>query len=289
MRTSSIALRRATTGFIRSSAVVKEVNTTRLVHRRHAITTVQASDNEEAFDEALDMPPPSKRNEKDDDTTAADGAKRPKNNADGTKGVTGFRDYTVSHGANLMTGDSVYGDLKLMEASQKVKGVRVRQHVNPLSSKFQAQAPTPEWNSAYADAKKPLTIDIGCAGGRFDLLLAKRNPGRNVLGVDVREPLVERGLKWGEASGVVDNIHFATCNATVSIGEWIKSYNENGGNVELVTILHPDPHCTFGFSLYAFSVSLCCLTLTDVSCVVFLASSQLKSDITNAESFRRVW
>ena len=289
MRTSSIALRRATTGFIRSSAVVKEVNTTRLVHRRHAITTVRASDNEEAFDEALDMPPPSKRNEKDDDTTAADGAKRPKNNADGTKGVTGFRDYTVSHGANLMTGDSVYGDLKLMEASQKVKGVRVRQHVNPLSSKFQAQAPTPEWNSAYADAKKPLTIDIGCAGGRFDLLLAKRNPGRNVLGVDVREPLVERGLKWGEASGVVDNIHFATCNATVSIGEWIKSYNENGGNVELVTILHPDPHCTFGFSLCAFSVSLCCLTLTDVSCVVFLASSQSKSVITNAESFRRVW
>jgi hypothetical protein len=262
MRTSSIALRRATTGFIRSSAVVREVNTTRLVHRRHAITTttVRASENDDAFDDAFDMPPPSKRNEKDDDddATAADG-KRPRNNADGTKGVTGFRDYTVSHGANLMTGDSVYGDLKLMEASQKVKGVRVRQHVNPLSSKFQAQAPTPEWNSAYADAKKPLTIDIGCAGGRFDLLLAKRNPGRNVLGVDVREPLVERGLKWGEASGVVDNIHFATCNATVSIGEWIKSYNENGGNVELVTILHPDPHCTFwffaSFSLRAFNFS----------------------------------
>jgi hypothetical protein len=69
MRTSSIALRRATTGFIRSSAVVREVNTTRLVHRRHAITTttVRASENDDAFDDAFDMPPPSKRNEKDDD------------------------------------------------------------------------------------------------------------------------------------------------------------------------------------------------------------------------------
>jgi SAM-dependent methyltransferase len=235
------------------------------------------------------MPPPSKRNESDTaaGTDAAVDAKRPRNNADGTKGVTGFRDYTVSHGANLMTDDSVYGDLKLMEASQKVKGVRVRQHVNPLSSKFQAQAPTPDWNSAYADATKPLTIDIGCAGGRFDLLLAKRNPGRNVLGVDVREPLVERGLKWGEASGVVDNIHFATCNATVSIGEWIKSYNENGGNVELVTILHPDPHCTFrSVARRAFSISLHRLTFRAFS---FFASSQLRSVITNAESFRRVW
>ena len=42
---------------------------------------------------------------------------------------------------------------------------------------------------------------------------------------------------------MVDNVHFATCNATVSIGEWIKSYHEtSGATVDLVTILHPDPH-----------------------------------------------
>ena len=118
-----------------------------------------------------------------------------------------------------------------------MKGVRVRQHVNPLSSRFQVQAPSPVWREVYDDAMKPLTIDIGCAGGRFDLLLAKRQRTKRV-GSGCRGTLVERGLSWGEASGIVGNIHFATCNATVSIGEWVKSYRALGGEVELVTILH---------------------------------------------------
>ena len=176
------------------------------------------------------------------DTNEGPRAKRTRNRDPRELGVTGKRAFTVKHGGLLMTSEGVYGDLKLNEAARKVKGVRVRQHVNPLSSRFQVQAPSPVWREVYDDAMKPLTIDIGCAGGRFDLLLAKRQPERNVLGVDIREPLVERGLSWGEASGIVGNIHFATCNATVSIGEWVKSYRALGGEVELVTILHPDPH-----------------------------------------------
>jgi len=176
------------------------------------------------------------------DTNEGPRAKRTRNRDPRELGVTGKRAFTVKHGGLLMTSEGVYGDLKLNEAARKVKGVRVRQHVNPMSSRFQVQAPSPMWREVYDDAMKPLTIDIGCAGGRFDLLLAKRQPERNVLGVDIREPLVERGLSWGEASGIVGNIHFATCNATVSIGEWVKSYRALGGEVELVTILHPDPH-----------------------------------------------
>jgi len=159
-------------------------------------------------------------------------------------GVTGMRNFTVRHGSLLQHEDGAFGDLRLGDVARAkaVRGVRVRQHVNPLSSRFQTQAPAPTWGEAYDDASRPLTVDIGCAGGRFDLLYAKRNPERNVLGVDIREPLVERGLSWGEASGITGNAYFATCNATVSIGEWIKSYQENGAAVELVTILHPDPH-----------------------------------------------
>jgi hypothetical protein len=33
----------------------------------------------------------------------------------------------------------------------------------------------------------------GCGGGRFDLLYASRHPEKNVLAVDIRAPLVERG------------------------------------------------------------------------------------------------
>ena len=183
----------------------------------------------------------------DDGTNADAAAPRKRIRCDpATTGVTGMRNYTLLHGAALMTSQSVYGELELQEASQKVKGVRVRQHVNPLTERFQRQAPAPVWTEAFSDVTRPLTIDIGCGGGRFDLLYAKRHAGtRNILGVDVRAPLVERGSAWGEAAGVVDNVHFAECNATVSIGEWIKSYNacgEGKGVVDLVCAQFCDPH-----------------------------------------------
>ena len=151
------------------------------------------------------------------------------------------------HGANLMMQDSVFAELSLAEASQKVAGVRVRQHVNPLKASLQTQAPVPEWRSVFADSKKPLLVDIGCGGGRFDLMFGKRNPEMNVLGVDIRAPLVERGNAWGTVAGIVDNVHFAECNATVSIGAWLKSYAEerddkNAPAVSMVAIQFPDPH-----------------------------------------------
>ena len=113
------------------------------------------------------------------------------------------------HGAKLMMGDSVFAELELAEAAQKVGGVRVRQHVNPLKASLQSQAPVPAWTDIYASTARPLVVDIGCGGGRFDLMMAKKYPETNFLGVDIRAPLVERGNKWGEYAGVVDNLHFA--------------------------------------------------------------------------------
>jgi len=48
--------------------------------------------------------------------------------------------------------------------------VNLRQHVNPFKASLQKQAPTPDWKTAFASAK-PLCVDIGCGGGRFDLLM----------------------------------------------------------------------------------------------------------------------
>ena len=148
------------------------------------------------------------------------------------------------HGAKLMMEDSVFAELSLAEAAQKVQGVRVRQHVNPLKASLQTQAPAPEGRDVFADVAKPLVVDIGCGGGRFDLMFAKRHPELNVLGVDIRAPLVDRGNAWGEVAGIVDNVHFAECNATVSIGAWLKSYAALGdaSRVDMVTIQFPDPH-----------------------------------------------
>ena len=165
--------------------------------------------------------------------------KRVKTSADTPDNVP-FKRY---HGAKLMMEDSVFAELELAEAAQKVGGVRVRQHVNPLKASLQSQAPVPAWNDVYASTARPLVVDIGCGGGRFDLMMAKKYPEMNFLGVDIRAPLVERGNKWGEYAGVVDNLHFAECNATVSMGKWLKSYAEDcGSKVETVAIQFPDPH-----------------------------------------------
>lgn len=47
------------------------------------------------------------------------------------------------------------------------------------------------WREVYRDVGKLLMIDVGCAGGRFDLLYAKRNLDKNVLGLDICELFVE--------------------------------------------------------------------------------------------------
>ena len=45
--------------------------------------------------------------------------------------------------------------------------VRVRQHVNPLSSKYQVPVAVPDWSTVYARPQLPLHIDIGCGKGLF--------------------------------------------------------------------------------------------------------------------------
>ena len=155
------------------------------------------------------------------------------------------------HGAKLMMEDSVFAELQLFEASRKFSGVRVRQHVNPLKSSLQRQLPPPDWAAVFANPHAPLTVDIGCGGGRFDLLMARRYPNRNFLGVDIRAPLITRGNQWSEHAGLVNNLHFAEANATVCIGSWIAAYQTQtqtpststpAGVVDAVSIQFPDPH-----------------------------------------------
>mgnify|MGYP002634040204 FL=1 len=158
--------------------------------------------------------------------------------------------YQLEHGAKLMAEDSPFASLNLKEAmkSGAAKGVRCRQHVNPLSQKFSAPSRTPDWAAIFKEPVKPMTIDVGCGGGRFPLAMAQRFRERNFLGVDVREALVERGEKWGEFAEVSENVAFAAGNCTVSLKPWLDDYNENNrdekrrGKVELVCVQFPDPH-----------------------------------------------
>ncbi|OMO85825.1 tRNA (guanine-N-7) methyltransferase [Corchorus olitorius] len=152
-----------------------------------------------------------------------------------------------------------YADLNLTDKISKELGhVRIRQHVNPLSSSFSAPAPVPDWSEVFSDPTLPLMVDIGCGSGRFLIWLAKQNPdSQNYLGLEIRAKnkismvhdlmdlnlvfvmqLVKRAEFWVKELAL-NNIHFIFANATVSFKHLISTYP---GPLMLASILCPDPH-----------------------------------------------
>ncbi|RZC02601.1 uncharacterized protein LOC114418838 isoform X1 [Glycine soja] len=154
-----------------------------------------------------------------------------------------------------------YADLNLSH-NLDLGHVRIRQHVNPLSSSLSVPAQVPEWNHAFADPTLPLMVDIGCGNlnlndnlldafcvsvkdwdrscsGRFLMWLAKRTPKeRNFLGLEIRQKIVKRAESWAKDLAL-DNVHFLFANATISFKQLVESYP---GPLALVSILCPDPH-----------------------------------------------
>jgi tRNA (guanine-N7-)-methyltransferase len=114
----------------------------------------------------------------------------------------------------------------------------VRQHVNPLSRYHQLPRPLPPLEQMFAEPGLPLHLDIGSARGRFLLALAPQVPGRNHLGVEIRQPLVQ-AAEADRLSAELGNLHFLFCNANVSLEAWLLGLP--AGCLELVTIQFPDP------------------------------------------------
>ncbi|WP_088891808.1 tRNA (guanosine(46)-N7)-methyltransferase TrmB [Leptolyngbya ohadii] len=116
--------------------------------------------------------------------------------------------------------------------------VRVRQHVNPLSDKYQQPASAPVWEKVYAELKQPLHLDIGCARGQFVLEMAQQLPLWNFLGLEIREPLVIQANKLREEAGLT-NLHYVFCNANNSVRSLLASLP--AGVLQRVSIQFPDP------------------------------------------------
>lgn len=116
--------------------------------------------------------------------------------------------------------------------------VRVRQHVNPLSKKYQTPVSPPNWTQVYAQATRPLHLDIGCARGEFLLSMATLQPNWNFLGLEIREPLVEQANASVSKLGL-SNLHYLFCNVNNSLVPLLASLP--AGTLQRVTIQFPDP------------------------------------------------
>ncbi|NCJ08557.1 tRNA (guanosine(46)-N7)-methyltransferase TrmB [Synechococcales cyanobacterium C] len=113
--------------------------------------------------------------------------------------------------------------------------VRVRQHVNPLSAKYQEATAAPDWAQIYAHRTRPLHLDIGCARGQFLLAMAQAWPDWNFLGVEIREPLVIKANQDRDALGL-SNLHYLFCNINPSLRSLLLPQSLQGASIQF-----PDP------------------------------------------------
>lgn len=116
--------------------------------------------------------------------------------------------------------------------------VRVREHVNPLSRRFQVAVAPPDWSTLYPQLDRPLHLDIGCGKGRFVQQMAQQFPEWNFLGLEIREPLVDQANTWRDDMGLT-NLHYLFCNANQSLAPILQSLP--AGILQRVTIQFPDP------------------------------------------------
>jgi len=112
---------------------------------------------------------------------------------------------------------------------------RVRQHVNPLSQRYQGSILPVNWRAIFPHSELPLHIDIGCGAGRFVLRLANRDPQWNVVGLEIRRPLVDRANLWRQEQGL-NNAYFIFTNATIHLGILFPPQS-----IHRLTIQFPDP------------------------------------------------
>jgi len=110
---------------------------------------------------------------------------------------------------------------------------RVRQHNNPLS--FREPVATPDWERVFADPGQPLEVDIGTGHGAFLLARAAQRPDLNLVGLELREPFVER-VNRRIAREDLRNAVVVRCNANQSFTEFFRP-----GTVHRAYVHFPDP------------------------------------------------
>jgi len=113
--------------------------------------------------------------------------------------------------------------------------IRVREHVNPLSKKYQEPTPPPNWQEVYADRSLPLSLDIGCGKGEYIRQMAQLQPDWNWLGLEIREPLVDRAISLQQELRLT-NLYYLFCNVNVSLSQLLPDRTVNQ-----VSIQFPDP------------------------------------------------
>lgn len=126
---------------------------------------------------------------------------------------------------------------------KKISSRMQRQHVNPLAPHHQVPVHLPDtWvRESFTQPQQRFVVDVGCAKGTWLMQTAATQPDTNFLGLEIRPPMVEIARARCERAALT-NAAFLKCNANVDLKRILQDIAEQGAQVELLCIHHPDPH-----------------------------------------------
>jgi tRNA (guanine-N7-)-methyltransferase len=108
----------------------------------------------------------------------------------------------------------------------------IRQHVNPLGGHFLAARAEP---IAIPSGFDRVEVELGCADAKFSFELAERHPEWFVVGLEIRENLVEI-LRERTRRSAASNLAFGYVNLNVDLDRVFEP-----GRVDRFHLLFPDP------------------------------------------------
>ncbi len=111
----------------------------------------------------------------------------------------------------------------------------VRQHVNPLGLHFQAPRASPVQVPDPLPHDCPVEVELGCADAKFSFDLARHDPDRLVVGLEIREALVDRNAARARREGLA-NLVFGYVNLNVDLDRVFAAER-----VDRFHLLFPDP------------------------------------------------
>jgi tRNA (guanine-N7-)-methyltransferase len=120
-----------------------------------------------------------------------------------------------------------------MRYTARVRGVR--QHVNPLGLHYQRARATKVVRPTHLPPHAPVEVELGCADAKFSFDFARARPESFVVGLEIREALVERNAEWARRAGL-DNLRFAYVNMNVDLDRVFAPRS-----VDRFHLLFPDP------------------------------------------------
>ena len=109
---------------------------------------------------------------------------------------------------------------------------RHRRHANPFT--LRGPIAVPEWDTIFPRCA-PFAVDVGCGAGRFVTDLAATHPKWNVLGLEIRQHLVDATLQAARRLKL-SNAHAILANANSHLACLLPP-----ASVVFVSINFPDP------------------------------------------------